>query len=152
MCTITAWRHSRLRAHWPMALVGGGGLPEGEACILRTPENPKVSYLSFAYGRSLWAELNGGENLFTGRQTCSLYLVLWLCDVAPCKNVFVVIKFSSFWGHIVYEIKECSFSYHQHFIFYSSFSMYCWLFVNQLICIEFYLKIEYRKAKGGNNS
>ena len=26
------------------------------------PGNCSVSYLSFAYGRSLWAELNGGEN------------------------------------------------------------------------------------------
>ena len=26
------------------------------------PRNCSVSYLSFVYGRSLWAELNGGEN------------------------------------------------------------------------------------------
>ena len=26
------------------------------------PGNCSVSYLSFVYGRSLWAELNGGEN------------------------------------------------------------------------------------------
>ena len=37
---------------------------------------------SFVYGRSLWAELTGGKILFTGRQTCSLYLVLWLCAVS----------------------------------------------------------------------
>ena len=39
------------------------------------PGNFSVSYLSFVYGRSLTA----GKILFTGRQTCSLYLVLWLC-------------------------------------------------------------------------
>ena len=26
------------------------------------PGNRSVSYISFVYGRSLWAELNGGEN------------------------------------------------------------------------------------------
>ena len=28
MCNVTAWRHSRLLAHWLMALVGGGGLSD----------------------------------------------------------------------------------------------------------------------------
>ena len=51
---VTAWRHSRLLAHWLMTLVAGA---EGEL-----PGNCSVSYLSFVYGRSLWAELNGGEN------------------------------------------------------------------------------------------
>ena len=37
-----------------MTLVAG---TEGEF-----PGNCSVSYLSFVYGRSLWAELNGGEN------------------------------------------------------------------------------------------
>ena len=49
MCNVTAWRHSKLHAHWQGA--------EGEF-----PGNCSVSYISFAYGRSLWAELNGGEN------------------------------------------------------------------------------------------
>ena len=43
------------------------------------PGNWRVSDLFFVYGRSPWAELNGGKILFTGRQTCLLYLVLWLC-------------------------------------------------------------------------
>ena len=46
--------------------------------IQRSPWNCSVSYLSFVYGRSLWAELNGRKILFIGRQTCSVYLVLWL--------------------------------------------------------------------------
>ena len=49
MCNVTALRHSRLHAHWQGA--------EGEF-----PGNCSVSYISFAYGRSLWAEFNGGEN------------------------------------------------------------------------------------------
>ena len=75
MCKVTEWRHSRLRAHWLMALVLGWG----GSMYSAFPENQSVYYLSFVYGRSLRAELNGGEILFTGRQTCSLYLVLWLC-------------------------------------------------------------------------
>ena len=48
----------------------GGGGAEGEVCFLRMfcffvyvmfSENCSVSYLFFVYGRSLWAELNGGE-------------------------------------------------------------------------------------------
>ena len=63
MCIVTAWRHSILRAHWLIALVGGGGA-EGERSMYSAfPGNCSVSsYLSFVYGRSLWAELNGGEN------------------------------------------------------------------------------------------
>ena len=69
-------RHSRLRAHCLMALVGGGA--EGGVCILRSlgiAASP-ISLLSMGgvCGRSLTA----GKILFTGRQTCSLYLVLGL--------------------------------------------------------------------------
>ena len=60
-CTFcTAWRHSRLRAYWLIDLVGGGGLRKSMYSAF--PGNCSVSYLSFVYGRSLWAELNGGEN------------------------------------------------------------------------------------------
>ena len=71
VCNFTAWRHLRLRAHWLKALVGGWG----RSMYSAFPVNCSVSYLSFVYGRSLTA----GKVLFTGRQTCSLYLVLWLC-------------------------------------------------------------------------
>ena len=57
VCNVTAWLHSRLRAHWLMTLVWGWG-SEGEVA----QENCSVSYLSFVNGRSLWSELNGGEN------------------------------------------------------------------------------------------
>ena len=53
MCNVTAWRHSKLRAHWLMALVAGA---EGN-CI--------VSYLSLAMvalEESVGVELKGGEN------------------------------------------------------------------------------------------
>ena len=97
MCNVTAWRHSRLRAHWLMALVGGaqggGEGAEGELCILRSPgfaESP-ISLLSMGgvCGRSLTA----GKILFSGRQTCSLYLVaiMNLCMKATFKHVTKII-------------------------------------------------------------
>ena len=62
MCKVSAWRHSRLRAHWLMALVEGGGGVSGGSMYSAFPGKCSVSYLSFVYGRSLLAELNGGEN------------------------------------------------------------------------------------------
>ena len=63
VCSVTAWRHSRLRAHWLMALVGGGGgLLWGRSMYSAFPGNCSDSYFSFVCGRSLWMELNGGEN------------------------------------------------------------------------------------------
>ena len=75
--------HSRLHTHRLIALVGEGGGGEGEVCILRTPgvAASPISLLSMGgvSGRSLTVE----KILFTGRQTCSLYLVLWLCAPPP---------------------------------------------------------------------
>ena len=75
MYNITAWRHSRLRPHWLMALVAGGwgGIPQELRRFLSL-----IGYGSTGgvCGRSLTAV----KILFTKRQTCSLYLVLWLCE------------------------------------------------------------------------
>ena len=62
-----------------MALVGGAGMSKGKVCILRSP-GIAASIISVwsteeVYGRSLTA----GKILFTGRQKCSLYLVLRPC-------------------------------------------------------------------------
>ena len=59
MCNVTVQRHSRLRAHWLMALVRGGEA-EGEVCILRSPgiiAASPISLLSIGgvCGRSLTA-------------------------------------------------------------------------------------------------
>ena len=66
--------HSRLRAHWLMALVGGGA--EGEVCILRSPGNAASPISLLSMGGVCGRSLTAGKILFTGRQTCSLYLVL----------------------------------------------------------------------------
>ena len=44
------------------------------------PWNCTVSYLSFVYGRSLWAELNGGENsLHWKANMLPLFSIMTLC-------------------------------------------------------------------------
>ena len=55
--------------------------PSGGGLRGNSPGNYSVSYRSFVYGSTGgvcgWS-LTAGKILFTGRQTCSLYLVLWL--------------------------------------------------------------------------
>ena len=79
MCNVTSWRHSKLHADWLMTLVAGGW---GELQRLLS----LVGYGSTGgvCGRSL----TEGKILFTGRQTCSLYLVLWLCGPTAQKITF----------------------------------------------------------------
>ena len=76
MGNVTARRHSRLRAHWLMALVGGGRGAEGEVCILRSPGIAASPISRLSMGGVCGRSLTAGKILFTGRQTCSLYLVL----------------------------------------------------------------------------
>ena len=77
MCNVTAWRHSRLLAHWLMALQW------------RRAEGGLQRLLSLIGYGSTWRvcgrSLMAGKILFTGRQTCSLYLVLWLCGKLEVK-------------------------------------------------------------------
>ena len=69
-------RHSVTSLETACSLANSHNFAEGEVCILRSPEiaAPTTSLLSMGgvCGRSLTA----GKILFTGRQTCSLYLVL----------------------------------------------------------------------------
>ena len=69
--------HLRVNLNNFLALFEGGGGAEEEVCILRSPgiAASPISLLSMGgvCGRSLTA----GKILFTGRQTCSLYLVLY---------------------------------------------------------------------------
>ena len=45
------------------------------------PGNCSVSYLSFVYGRSLWAELNGGENSLHWKENMlPLFNIMTLCS------------------------------------------------------------------------
>ena len=50
MCNVTAWRCLEGRRGWRRSMYSA------------FPGNCSVCYLSFVYGRSQWAELNGGEN------------------------------------------------------------------------------------------
>ena len=52
---------------------------EGEVCILRSPGIGASPISLLSMGGVCGRRLTAGKILFTGRQTCSLYLVLWLC-------------------------------------------------------------------------
>ena len=56
---MTSLETARSLANGP-SWEGGGRL--GRGMYSAFPGNCSVSYLSFVYGRSLWAELNGGGN------------------------------------------------------------------------------------------
>ena len=77
VCNVTAWRHSRLRAHWLMVIVGGGGLEEKYVfCVPRELQRLQTLFC-------LWAEFNGGEN--------SLH---WKANVLPLFSIMTLWKFS----------------------------------------------------------
>ena len=71
LCNVTSWRHSSL-ANGHIVAGAEGGIPLELQRLLSL-----IGYCNTGgvCGRSLTA----GKILFTGRQTCSLYLVLWLC-------------------------------------------------------------------------
>ena len=83
-----------------MVLVGGGG--GGKVGGVRSMYsaflgNCSVSYLSFVYGRSLWAGLNGGENslhwkanmlpLFSLITLCMKHIEVLLCTSEPSAQM-----------------------------------------------------------------
>ena len=79
---MTSLETARSLANYP------SGEAEGEF-----PRNCSVSYISFVYGSTggvCGRSLTAGKILFTGRQTCSLYLVLWLC-VMSTKSIFLIL-------------------------------------------------------------
>ena len=92
MCNVTAWLHSRLRAHWLMALVGGG---EGWGRSMYSAISG-----NFSVSRSLWAALNGGENSLHWKANLLLYLVLWLCDHITSKVRKIILNCTSKSGKI----------------------------------------------------
>ena len=57
--SVTSLETARSLANDP-SWGGGGGWER--SVYSESPGNCSVSYLSFVYGRSLWVELNGGEN------------------------------------------------------------------------------------------
>ena len=88
MCNVTARRHWRLRAHWLMALFGGGVW--GRVGILLSQGiAASRSYLSFVYGRSLGAELSGEEN--------SLH---WKANMLPLFRIIFMYSFVSIF-HVI---------------------------------------------------
>ena len=87
VCNVTAWRHSRRLALWQMELVGGGGGGVREKNVFCVPrELQRASHISvLSMGGVCGRSLTAGKILFAGRQTFSLYLVLWLCAMNTVK-------------------------------------------------------------------
>ena len=77
MSNVTAWRHSL--ANDPE----GGGLRENSPGIAASP----ISLLPMVALEKSGRSLTAGKILFTGTQTCSLYLVLWLCAASFSQDV-----------------------------------------------------------------
>ena len=101
MCNVTAWRHLRLRAYWLMALVGGGGGGWGRSIYSAFPENRSLSYLSFVYGRSQWAELNGRENSLHWKvNMLPLFSIMTLCVGPSFRKTS---RFASSVGNLLFE-------------------------------------------------
>ena len=92
MCNMTSHETAPSLANGPSG--GGGGGAEGEF-----PENCSVSYLSFVYGRSLWAELNFvcGENSLNWKANMlPLFSVMTLC-IVNSKAKFLQLN-TCLWG------------------------------------------------------
>ena len=69
--SVTSLETARSSANGP-----SGGLAEEEVCILRSPGIAASPISLLAMGGVCGRSLTAGKILFTGRQTCSLYLVL----------------------------------------------------------------------------
>ena len=69
---------------------GLGGGAEGEVCILHSPGIAASPISLLSMGGVCGRSLTEGIILFTGLQTCSLYLVLWLCALVAPVFVFRV--------------------------------------------------------------
>ena len=76
--SVTSLEAARSFANGPSLGVGGGGfegLAEGEVCILRSPVIVASPISLLSVGGVCGRSLTAGKILFTGRQTCSLYLI-----------------------------------------------------------------------------
>ena len=76
--SLTSLETARSLANGPS---WGGGVAELEVCFLRSPGIPASPIsISFVYGRSLWAELNGGENSLHWKvNMLPLFSIMTLC-------------------------------------------------------------------------
>ena len=76
-------RHSVTSLETARSLANDPSFSVGQVCILRSPgiAASPISLLSMG-------GVCGRKILFTGRQTCSLYLVLWLCGLFSFLSLF----------------------------------------------------------------
>ena len=98
---VTSLETSCSLANGPSWGGGGGGVcgAEEEVCILFSPGIAASPISLLSMGGVCGRTLTAGKILFTGRQTCSLYLVLWLCGYHSYHLVILLpqILFSNNW-------------------------------------------------------
>ena len=92
MCNVTAWRHSKLRAHWQMALVGGGGGGlQREKYVFCVPrELQRLLSLFSLWEESVGGAYKGGENSLHWKANMLplfiIFLTLWLLQYFKEKD------------------------------------------------------------------
>ena len=74
--SVTSLATARSLANRPYLGGGGGVGADGEVCILRSPGIAASPISLLSMGGVCGRSLTDGKILFTGRQRCSLYLVL----------------------------------------------------------------------------
>ena len=130
--SLTSLETARSLANGPSCGGGGGVLLRKK--YVRSMYSPgiaasPISVLSIGgvCGRSLTA----GKILFTGRQTCSLYLVLWLCALRYSGS-------SSNWAWSTKNVFKVYFIF-QWYIRYGTWNE--WLWITMMLCIATYYNI-----------
>ena len=84
--SVTSIETARSLANGPSW--GRGGCWGREVCILRSPGIAASPIFLLSMGGVCGRSLTAGKILFTGRQTCSLYLVLWLCGTYAVSVIY----------------------------------------------------------------
>ena len=85
--SVMSLETARSLANYP-SWGGGGGVDWERSMYSAFPRSCSVSYLSFVYGRSLWAELNGGENSLHWKANMLLLfsiMTLWMLPLSTLK-------------------------------------------------------------------
>ena len=102
----TCQRHSVTSPETARSLANGPSLLR-EKYVFCVPRewNCSVSYLSFLYGSSLWAELNAGEN--------SLH---WKAKMFPLFSIMIYDSVFSSYAHLTCPKKQSTFSSNLHLL------------------------------------
>ena len=148
--SVTSLETAHSLANGPWLMEGEGGW--GRSMYSEFPGNCSVSYLSFVYGKSLWAELNGGENyLHWKANMLPLFsiMTLWNLAKANCTENHVFISCDK----VVLGLESKATVSIKSWIKrdFTKLSYHIWLIsLNQQIVIQFLLALKTRKEHLNN--